>query len=278
MSKATRAVELTLEIDARQEEVWRALTESREIVRWFAPDAKVTPGKGGSVWLSWGGDWEGDSRIEIWDPPRHLRTVADAPPYDADGKPAKDLAPLPIALDYFLEGQGGTTRLRLVHSGFGQGAAWDDELEGVSRGWAFELRSLRHYLVRHPGRERRMAWARATTPLPSAQAWRTLADGYLGGFAIEGRSEGDPYEIRTATGEVLAGKVHVVVPAGFAGTAAGFGDGLFRVWVDSAAGERMVLVALSAWDTPAAAVDAFGERAAAALKKLFPRGAPGADA
>jgi hypothetical protein len=47
----------------------------------------VTPGLGGSIWLSWAGEWEGDSRIEIWDPPRRPRSVSQLPPFDAEGKP-----------------------------------------------------------------------------------------------------------------------------------------------------------------------------------------------
>jgi hypothetical protein len=45
---------------------------------------------------------------------------------------------------------------------------------------------------------------------------------------------------------------------------------LFRAWVDSAAGRRMIQVWLSAWDAPAAAVDAFRDRTSATIGKLFP--------
>jgi hypothetical protein len=230
----------------------------------------VTPGLGGSIWLSWAGEWEGDSRIEIWDPPRRPRSVSQLPPFDAEGKPLQGPAPQPIAVDYVLEGQGGVTRLRLTHSGFGPGAEWDDEVEGVTRGWAFELRSLRHYLTRHHGRPRHVAWVRATSPLSSAEAWERLAQGYLGGFRADGRSEGDAYDLRTAAGDSIGGRVQAVLPGGFAGTAEAFGDGLFRAWVDSAAGRRLVQVWLSAWDAPASAVEAFRERTSAAIQALFP--------
>jgi uncharacterized protein YndB with AHSA1/START domain len=270
MSKGPRSVELSLEIEAPPERVWRALSEAQQILRWFAPEARVNPGVGGSVWMSWGGGWEGESRIEIWDPPRRLRTVSETPPYDADGKPVASAAPLPIAVDYVLEGGGGVTRLRLTHSGFGPGAERDDEVDGVARGWAFELRSLRHYLTRHFGRERRFAWVRATSPLPATEAWHVLAQRYLLGFSAAGLREGEPYALRTSAGDAITGRVQVVLPQGFAGTADGFGDGLYRVWVDSAGGQRMIQVWLSAWDAPAAAVDAFRDRTSATMGELFP--------
>ena len=34
--------------------VWKALAEAEELARWFPLEARVTPGVGGSIWLSWG--------------------------------------------------------------------------------------------------------------------------------------------------------------------------------------------------------------------------------
>lgn len=269
-ASASRSVEVSVEIDAAPEVVWKALSEAEEIVRWFATDARVTPGEGGRVWISWGGDWTGESRIEVWDPPRRLRTVSETPPYDADGKPSTTATPLPIAVDYVLEATGGATRLRLVHSGFGPGAEWDDEVDGVHRGWGFELRSLRHYLTRHRGRPRQVAWARATSDRTAAECWDMLAGRYLQGFATDGLREGDPYELRTSAGDRVRGRVQAAVPGGFAGTAEAFGDGLFRVWVDRAAGRSMIQVWLSAWNAPAGEVDRFRARTVDAIATLFP--------
>ena len=48
-----------------------------------------------------------------------------------------------IATEYELERDAGKTTLRLVHSGFGDGAEWDDLFDATRAGWAFELRGLR---------------------------------------------------------------------------------------------------------------------------------------
>lgn len=76
----TRLVERTLEINAPVEAVWKALAEADEIARWFSPEARVQPGAGGKVVWIWKDIAEWESRIEIWEPNRHLRTVYDWSP------------------------------------------------------------------------------------------------------------------------------------------------------------------------------------------------------
>ena len=73
--KATRAVEMEVEIAAAPDMVWKAISEGDEIRRWFAPEARVTPGVGGVIWLSWGGGVEGEGAIDIWEPGRRLRWI-----------------------------------------------------------------------------------------------------------------------------------------------------------------------------------------------------------
>ena len=72
MSDAREIVK-RIEIDASIEDVWKALTDAEELMRWFPLDARSTPGPGGTIWFSWGPPYEGENRIEIWEPPRHLR-------------------------------------------------------------------------------------------------------------------------------------------------------------------------------------------------------------
>lgn len=77
-------------------------------------------------------------------------------------------------VDYYLEARGGKTLLRLVHS-FGTGADWEQEYyDSTSRGWRFMLANLRHYLERHPGTPRRVAWSRLRLALPPEEIWQRL--------------------------------------------------------------------------------------------------------
>ena len=52
-----------------------------------------------------------------------------------------------MCVDYYIESLGGgITRLRLVQSGFGPEAAWDDEFADTKTGWADFLEKLKDLL------------------------------------------------------------------------------------------------------------------------------------
>ena len=271
----TRSVETQIEINAPVEAVWKALTEAEEITRWFAPEAKSTPGVGGVIWMSWGAPWEGESKIEIWEPNRHLRTSWPfAPPRPQGGESP---AAIPLAVDYYLESRGGKTILRLVHSGFGSGVGWDEEYDGVRRGWPFELRSLRHYLERHRGTPRLAAWARKRIRLSSEEAWQKLMSpaGLLERGSLEGLREGDRYSITTATGDELRGRVYMnVPPQDFSGTVENLNDAVFRVGIEPFGdGGQGISIWLAAYGRPVKEMEAFKARWDAQLDKLFPANA-----
>ncbi len=57
----SRAIKKEVLIDVAPDVVWRALTEADELSRWFPVEARVAPGAGGSIWLSWGGGAEGNA-------------------------------------------------------------------------------------------------------------------------------------------------------------------------------------------------------------------------
>jgi hypothetical protein len=112
----TRNVESHIEINAPAEVVWKALADAEELTRWFPLQARVTPGLGGSVWISWGPPYEGEAKIEIWEPNRRLRLVEMRSSFTeaaleqtsteagaaAEGASSAHAA-VPIAVDYFLE-------------------------------------------------------------------------------------------------------------------------------------------------------------------------------
>lgn len=275
LTEKRRAFDMSLDIDASREDVWRALTEVEELVRWFPLEARVTPGPGGSVLWSWGEGQDWETRIDGWEPGRLLRLVQeDARPYDAQGRqlPPGQAEPARIAMEFTLETHQGKTRLRLVHSGFGQGAAWDNELDGISEGWQAELRSLRHYLQRHRGRERHIGLARRITTTSRDAAWAKLV--CAGGFRV-GPAEpeaGRPYEVTAPTGDRFSGTVELYLPRQtLAGTVRELDDGWFRLltWRD-AAGNTGVWVWLASYMEDAERVRAFGKGAEDALKRLFP--------
>jgi uncharacterized protein YndB with AHSA1/START domain len=275
LNESTRAFEMSLALEASREDVWRALTEAEELVRWFPMGARVTPGEGGTMVWSWGEGWEWETRIDAWEPGRLLRLIQeDARPYDTQGRPLPpgQAEPARIVMEFTLETHQGKTRLRLVHSGFGHGAAWDNELEGITEGWQAELRSLRHYLARHRGRDRFAGRAWLTTSVPHATAWARLLG--PGGFRVtpSDPKEGEGYEVVTPGGQRFTGTVELNLPGQtLAGTVRELGDGWFRLltWKD-ASGNTGVWAWLSTYGPDHATVTAFKESAEAALGRLFP--------
>jgi len=271
----TRAFDMALEIEASPEDVWTALTDAGELVRWFPLSAAVTPGPGGSMRWAWDEAWPWTFRIEAWEPARRLRLAHQGyQPFDAEGRPiagAPD-SPSPVAVEFTLEGVGGRTHLRLVHSGFGPGEEWDDEFEGISHGWPFELRSLRHYLRHHRGRDRHYAWSRATTPLLPDAAWARLtgAEGFL--LSPAQLRPGVAYEVRAASGDRLAGTTELFVPPfEMAGTVPSLDEGLFRLAVYRAAGKTGLTVWLSQWGAVSPALADLATNAQEMLDRLFAR-------
>jgi uncharacterized protein YndB with AHSA1/START domain len=243
----TRSAEGKVAINASAERVWKALTDERELVRWFPLDATVTPGPEGSIYMSWRNEFSATMRILLWDPPRHLRTAWSF----HEGEQAE-------VTDYLVQGSGGTTMLRAVTSGFPLDASWDGWVEGTERGWAFELRSLKHYLERHDAEPRHVAYLRRRVPLSAGEAWARIMDGR--DFA--------PWLTHGETFDDRAGSQHAAVVRDPA-------DALFRVSIEPGgpgADRREVVVWLSAWGDHGRRVDELRSEWARALDRLFPEG------
>ena len=49
MKSTQRLFEMSIDIEATPEHVWKALTDAAELTRWFPLQARVTPGTGGSM-------------------------------------------------------------------------------------------------------------------------------------------------------------------------------------------------------------------------------------
>lgn len=242
----TRSAEGRAELPVPVERVWRALTEAAELERWFPLEAKVEPGEGGRLWLSWGNEYGAWSDILAWEPPHHLAISWRF------GDEAVQVT------DYRLEGRGGTTRLRVVTSGIPAGAGWDDLVEGTRLGWKFELLQLRHYLERHEGEDRRARYIRRRVSLPRAEVWGRLMESGrpalpLDTGAVLDRTEG--WQFAAVTGE----------PA----------DGLVRVTVDpthDASSDLDATVFLAAWGGDGSALERTARVCASELESLFPEG------
>ena len=144
----SRSHETVIDIRATPDEVFRAVTDAEQIVKWFAPIAKVEPGVGGSYSVSWGPGMEIKKTIHAWEPGKHFGTYSDrSMTYGSDGKPVETGETQRLCVDVYIEALGGgMTRLRLVQSGFGSSEAWDGEFESTKSGWRSFIEKLKEVL------------------------------------------------------------------------------------------------------------------------------------
>jgi uncharacterized protein YndB with AHSA1/START domain len=198
---ATRDLELTVELDASPEDVFRAVADGTELAKWLAPGARVTApegGKNGRIWISWGEGMSVEHEIEIFDAPNRIRHPS--------GKNGETMAPL--YADWLVEARdGGKATLRLVHSGFSANADWDAEFEAHARGWRLMLENLRQYFARHPHQPAVHLPFMSKVDSPRGSIWNTL----LGKFGFSAPPKiGDPFRFTTPRGDVVTGVVDVM--------------------------------------------------------------------
>ncbi len=174
----TRSATGRIELHASPEAVWKALTDAAELVRWFPLEARVEPGEGGSIFMSWKNEHAAESKILAWEPMKRLVTSwgwGD----DAESQPQMT--------EYLIESQGETTILSVVTSGFPNDPSWDAYVEGTNNGWIFELQSLKQYLEGHAGQDRDAVTVRRRTPISAEDAWtRVFSDAGLGSRPLQG--------------------------------------------------------------------------------------------
>jgi uncharacterized protein YndB with AHSA1/START domain len=197
----SRAVVKDAIIAAPADVVWRALTEAEELTRWFPVEARIEPGPDGSVWLSWGGGTEGTAPITAWEPERHLQWT-------------EERGPLKLAVDFLLEARGGSTVVRLVQSGFGDGPEWDDEFHMTDGGWSYFMAHLKWYLERHRGTPRDLIAFREPLSMSRAEAFLRLLgpSGLSTNDALSAAPAGSRYETATAQGDRIWGVVVAASP------------------------------------------------------------------
>lgn len=201
---ATRDIELSVELDASPEDVFRAVTEGTELAKWLAPEARSTAPEGGkpaSIWISWGEGMSAEHELEIFDAPRRVRHPS--------GKNRETKAAL--YADWTIEArEGGKTTLRLVHSGFSVGADWDDEFDSHARGWMLMLQNLRHYFARHAQEPALHLPFMSKVASPRGSLWAAL----LGKLGLPAQPKvDDPFRFTTPSGDVLTGVVDFVTEA-----------------------------------------------------------------
>lgn len=262
---SSRQFATQLEIAAPRDAVWNAITNDVELRRWFPTEARIDPRVGGELVWGWKGLHTWVQKIDIWEPGTRLRTRYDSPVEDGRG------GRVPLFVDFLLEGSGGKTTLRLVHSGFGPESSFDGEYDGISRGWPVELESLRLYLERHAGMDRQLAWRTMSIDVAPDEAWRRLTSdqGLACGPKLDELRAGEKFRFRTAAGDLFEGHALHCHRREFSGVASSHGDGFIRIAVERCTGEPMVWLWLATYGQPQANIEALAQRWDAMLHGLF---------
>jgi uncharacterized protein YndB with AHSA1/START domain len=259
----TRTIDLKVTVPASPEAVWKALTEADQLASWFAPEARVTPGVGGKIFVSWGGGVEVEAPITLWEPGRRL---------------AHAMGPAPLSVEYQIEGKDGQTTLRLVHSGIGDDAAWDEEFDSLTRGWTLFLRNLVHFLTRHPGKRARQVAFSFRTSLAREHAFTQLARDIDPSGSLRATAPGGSYGLVTAAGDSLLGMLEVYTPGrDLAMTLANLDDALLRVTIERADHGSTVYVALLSYGVDPARVEPLATHLRELVFALPPVAAPAAE-
>lgn len=256
---STRAIDLSVDLEATPDDVWTAISEGEWLSRWFSPIASAEPKEGGLVTVAWDAGSEWTSRIATWRPGAHLR-LEDRVPEGASAS----------ALDYYLQPRNGGTRLRLVNSGLSGGPEADDFLHMMENGWRFFLWNLKHVLERHPGVPRTMIRARPWVRGTREEVWRRLFA--PGGLGEAPSRAGERFRFPMDGGEALEGvAVHSDRPWSFAGMVESFGDGVLHVELEGSGDRWKLGVWLSAYGVAPALCERVGQALEATVERLFPQ-------
>jgi len=159
-----RRIETEMHTTASPEEVWKAWTDPATISKWFADEARGEARAGNTLVWTFRGFGDVPYLVKVADPPGHLILTGEVP-----GRG-------PFALEIVVRRSGALTILRLVNSGFLDGAGWDEEYEGVVSGWAASLALLKHYLERHRNAPRHAALLVHPAPVSPSDLYRYFTE------------------------------------------------------------------------------------------------------
>jgi len=256
------------EVVAPVEAVWKAITDGQELTCWFCQQATCETGAGGQQHIDLGGGAQATTVITIWEPNRHLRTEAVSPQ-------RQNPADVPYAIDWYLEHDRGTTKIRMVASGFGEGPEWDHEYDGTYHGWDLFHKTMKHYLEHHRGQAPANVVVYAMLEVPSAEAWARLMspeglvqEGSLGDLTV-----GEPFRFVTRQGDILAGVVRNYVPGRtFSAMIESLNKSILSIEMATVPGMgHFLYLSLNTWGLPKVNVDALGARIKAIVYGLFPQ-------
>jgi len=120
-------------IKAPPERVFRALTEARELERWFVQRAEIELKPGGTIRTEWAPGVGEHGKVK------------DVKPFQLFSFTWEALSPTPTTLTFELSKQRDGTLLTLTHSGIGDGEKWE-VYRNISKAWDAHLNDLASWI------------------------------------------------------------------------------------------------------------------------------------
>lgn len=160
-----RTIDLSVEVTGTPEQVWTAIATGPGISSWFVPTT-VEEREGGATTSVFGPGPEMTvpGRVTAWDPPHRVLFEGD------EGSET-------LAFEWLVEARdGGSCIVRLVNSGFGSGAEWDAQYDGMEQGWRLFLLNLQLHLAHFPGQAGRAMLPTAMWAGDRAAAWAAVTE------------------------------------------------------------------------------------------------------
>ncbi|MBI3859586.1 MAG: SRPBCC domain-containing protein [Thaumarchaeota archaeon] len=124
-------------VDAPPEVVFKALTQPKQLTKWFLSSAKIRPIEGTSYTFTWNGGSSHTGKVKRVTPNRSLVLTW---PDRFKGKTYITEA------SFSLSKKGTGTMLKLKHTGFKEGDDWLWLFGAVQSGWAYFLTNLKSVL------------------------------------------------------------------------------------------------------------------------------------
>ncbi len=141
---AERAIDKDVVIDAGAEAAWAAWTTREGITSFFAPEAEIDARVGGAFHIHFnpfaprGEKGADDMRFMAVQPKTMLSFDWNAPPRLAEARQQRT-----FVVVRFEPVDGGHTRVRLHHTGWGDGGQWDEAYHYFDRAWSVVLGNLK---------------------------------------------------------------------------------------------------------------------------------------
>jgi uncharacterized protein YndB with AHSA1/START domain len=154
-----RAIRLEVEAPGTPEELWEMIATGPGITSWFVP-AQVDPDVR-TISLNFGPGMDAAGTITVWEPPHRFAYT------ESDGRN--------LFYEFIIEARdGGTCVVRLINSGFGEGANWDHELESMTGGWKLFMHMLTLSRTHFAGQPCSSVIVNAMSGQSAGEVWTTI--------------------------------------------------------------------------------------------------------